>query len=87
MRFRSAPAAVERLCAAVTVMLMAPPMRETGTAGRRRNRPGSDRGDVPGWVMITVMTAVVVLALIGVFRTAVLHAVTNAFKQIGGMFG
>ncbi len=43
-----------------------------------------DRGDVPGWVMITVMTAAVVIALLGVFRTQVLAAVTNAFDSVSG---
>ena len=43
-----------------------------------------DRGDVPGWVMITVMTAIVVIALLGVFRTQVIDAVTNAFQSVSG---
>ena len=28
-----------------------------------RNRPRDDRGDVPGWVMVTLMTAIVIAAL------------------------
>ena len=44
----------------------------------------SDRGDVPGWVMITMMTAIVVIALLAVFRDAVVNAVTNAFNSISG---
>jgi hypothetical protein len=44
----------------------------------------NDRGDVPGWVMITVMTAIVVIALLGVFRTQVIDAVTNAFQSVSG---
>lgn len=44
----------------------------------------ADRGDVPGWVMITMMTAIVVIALLAVFRTAVINAVTNAFNSITG---
>ena len=44
----------------------------------------NDRGDVPGWVMITVMTAIVVIALLGVFRTQVVDAVTNAFQSVSG---
>jgi hypothetical protein len=44
----------------------------------------SERGDVPGWVMITMMTAIVVIALLAVFRTAVVEAVTNAFNSITG---
>ena len=41
-----------------------------------------DRGDVPGWVMITVMTAIVVIALLVVFREAVTSAVTDAFDKV-----
>jgi hypothetical protein len=43
-----------------------------------------DRGDVPGWVMITVMTAIVVIALLTVFRTEVTTAVKNAFDSVSG---
>ena len=43
-----------------------------------------DRGDVPGWVMITVMTAIVVIALLGVFREQVINAVQHAFQSVTG---
>ncbi|MGI8417705.1 MAG: hypothetical protein ACR2P2_16175, partial [Nakamurella sp.] len=46
------------------------------------DRQDSDRGDVPGWVMITVMTAIVVIALLAVFRTEVLNAVKSAFTNV-----
>lgn len=42
----------------------------------------SDRGDVPGWVMITVMTAIVVIALLAVFREEVINAVKSAFQKV-----
>lgn len=54
-------------------------------AARPRDRP--DRGDVPGWVMITMMTAIVVIVLLGVFQEAVVTAVKNAFDSIGGRGG
>ncbi len=44
----------------------------------------ADRGDVPGWVMITVMTAIVVIALLAVFRDQVTTAVKNAFDSVSG---
>ena len=47
-------------------------------------RNGDDRGDVPGWVMITVMTAIVVIALLAVFREQVVTAVQNAFESVSG---
>jgi hypothetical protein len=47
-------------------------------------RVSRDRGDVPGWVMITMMTAIVVIVLLGVFQDAVVTAVRNAFDSITG---
>ena len=47
-------------------------------------RKDRDRGDVPGWVMITVMTAIVVIALLAVFREQVVNAVQNAFQSVTG---
>jgi len=49
-----------------------------------RNADRDDRGDVPGWVMITVMTAIVVIALLAVFREQVVTAVQNAFESVSG---
>ena len=46
------------------------------------DRSRSDRGDVPGWVMITVMTAILVIALLAVFREQVVDAVRNAFNDV-----
>jgi hypothetical protein len=41
-----------------------------------------ERGDVPGWVMITVMTAALVLAILVPFREAIVEAVTNALDSV-----
>ncbi len=41
-----------------------------------------ERGDVPGWVMITVMTAALVLAILIPFRQAIVEAVTNALDSV-----
>lgn len=46
--------------------------------------PERERGDVPGWVMITMMTAIVVIVLLGVFQDAVVNAIQNAFDSIQG---
>ncbi len=43
---------------------------------------GSDRGDVPGWVMITVMTAALVLAILIPFREAIVEAVQTALDSV-----
>ncbi len=56
------------------------------TPAHRADQPAEDRdrGDVPGWVMITVMTAIVVIALLAVFREQVVTAVQNAFDSVSG---
>ena len=41
-----------------------------------------ERGDVPGWVMITVMTAALVLAILVPFRAAIVSAVENALSAV-----
>ena len=41
-----------------------------------------ERGDVPGWVMITVMTAALVLAILVPFRKAIVDAVSNALTSV-----
>ena len=41
-----------------------------------------ERGDVPGWVMITVMTAALVLAILIPFRAAIVDAVTTALSSV-----
>jgi hypothetical protein len=46
-----------------------------------------ERGDVPGWVMITVMTAALVLAILIPFRTAIVNAVSTALASVTGAGG
>jgi hypothetical protein len=53
---------VSRLSTLVLLALVA--VRERTPAGRPRD--DGDRGDVPGWVMIVVMTAALVAALLAV---------------------
>ena len=50
------------------------------TARYRADDP--ERGDVPGWVMITVMTAALVLAILVPFREAIVDAVHNALDSV-----
>jgi hypothetical protein len=51
---------------------------------RRLNGPHAedDRGDVPGWVMVTVMSAILVVAILGVFEPEVKSAITNALDSV-----
>lgn len=51
-------------------------------AGRRR--PTGDRGDVPGWVMVTVMSAVLVVAILGVFEPQIKDALSGIIDQVSG---
>jgi hypothetical protein len=41
-----------------------------------------DRGDVPGWVMVTVMTAILVVAILGVFEPEIKSAISNAIDSV-----
>jgi len=44
----------------------------------------SDRGDVPGWVMVTVMTAILVVAILGVFEPQIKDAISSAISSVTG---
>lgn len=46
-------------------------------------RPRDDRGDVPGWVMITVMSAALVAALLVVARDGLVDLLNAALDQVG----
>jgi len=61
----------DRLLHAVVVLVM---------AGDRR----SDRGDVPGWVMITVMTAGLVAILTAVAGPQLKDLLQEALSSVGG---
>jgi hypothetical protein len=47
-----------------------------------RVRAEPERGDVPGWVMVTVMTAGLVVTLFAVFRGAIIDAIRNAIANV-----
>ena len=50
-----------------------------------RLRPSDrDRGDVPGWVMVTVMSAILVVAILGVFEPQIKGAIGNALDSVTG---
>ena len=54
----------------------------TAALAARLRDDDPERGDVPGWVMITVMTAALVLAILIPFRTAIVDAVSNALTSV-----
>ncbi len=54
----------------------------TAALAARLREDDPERGDVPGWVMSTVMTAALVLALLVPFRAAIVEAVQNALSSV-----
>jgi hypothetical protein len=50
----------------------------------RRSRVRGDRGDVPGWVMVTVMSAVLVVAILGIFEPQIKDALSGIIDQVAG---
>ena len=49
--------------------------------GRVRGRE-SDRGDVPGWVMVTIMTAGLVVLVFAAFKAEISGAISGAIKKV-----
>jgi hypothetical protein len=46
------------------------------------DRPRDDRGDVPGWVMVTLMTAIVVAALTPFVGDELMNLLRQAFSMV-----
>jgi len=49
-----------------------------------RVRARGERGDVPGWVMVTVMTAVLVVAILGIFEPQIKSALSGIIDDVSG---
>ncbi len=43
-----------------------------------------ERGDVPGWVMVTVMTAGLVVVIFALFRNKITTAISDAIDSVTG---
>jgi hypothetical protein len=54
----------------------------SGLIGRRG--PDRERGDVPGWVLVTLMTAGLVIALWAVAGPALAKVFTDAISSVQG---
>jgi hypothetical protein len=52
-----------------------------GAYARVRGRD-PERGDVPGWVMVTVMTAGLVVVIFAVFKNKITDAISNAIDSV-----
>lgn len=46
------------------------------------DRPRDERGDVPGWVMVTLMTAIVVAALTPFVSDELMSLLRQAFSMV-----
>lgn len=57
---------------------------EPSPLSRLLTRLGSDRGDVPGWVLITLMTAGIVVALWAVASDQIVQIFENAMAPFLG---
>jgi hypothetical protein len=49
-----------------------------------RLRDDDDRGDVPGWVMVTVMSAILVVAILGIFEPQIKTALSGIIDSVSG---
>lgn len=58
------------------------------TAHARLAAPGErERGDVPGWVMITLMTAVIVVLIWGIASDSLQQLLKSAFSKVNDQSG
>ena len=46
-----------------------------------------ERGDVPGWVMVTIMTAGLVVVIFALFRDKITNAISDAIDSVTGKTG
>jgi hypothetical protein len=46
-----------------------------------------ERGDVPGWVMVTIMTAGLVVVIFALFRDKITGAISDAIDSVTGKTG
>jgi hypothetical protein len=53
-----------------------------GSVQRRVRDDDSERGDVPGWVMVTVMTAGLVVAIFAIFKGRITSAISDAIDSV-----
>lgn len=79
---RSVPTAVTAPARADTAEATTPPRRSL--VATLISRLSADRGDVPGWVLITLMTAAIVVALWAVASEQIVQIFNNAMAPFIG---
>lgn len=71
-----------RLGAAVTVRAETGRAEGVRTVTVRADTADSERGDVPGWGLVTLMSALIVVGLIGLLQTQLGNAFTRAMNSV-----
>jgi len=61
-----------------------PPLAMLARLHSRVIRAGRDRGDVPGWVLVTIMTAGLVTALWAIAGPTLQRMLTDALNSVTG---
>jgi hypothetical protein len=79
---RIARECVAKFYRATTVPIVRSAKRRYGTAPNEM-----ERGDVPGWVMITLMTAVIVVLIWGIASTQLTDLLNSAFGKVSKQGG
>ena len=72
---------VNRAVLALHLFLRTASLR-TAVADARARSGGHDRGDVPGWVLVTVMTAGMVMVIWGVAEDQLRSMLTGALNSV-----
>ena len=62
-------------------LISGPHLTSAPAADRRRR---DERGDVPGWVMVTLMTAIVIAALTPFVSDELMSLMRQAFAMVSG---
>jgi hypothetical protein len=65
-----------------TLQFLAGLSRLLGAGWDRAHGRDAERGDVPGWVMVTVMSAILVVAILAVFEPQIKNAITHAIDSV-----
>jgi hypothetical protein len=74
-------------CAARFYRLTATPILRTVNRRNGSSPNEVERGDVPGWVMITLMTAVIVVLIWGIASTQLTDLLNSAFGKVSKQGG
>jgi hypothetical protein len=67
---------------ALSLFVAARALAATAYARARGDGGQRDRGDVPGWVLVTIMTAAVVVVLIPFVGPVIAHAFEHAVDSV-----